>query len=81
MTLTEKEKFIQHYITISTIRILSRKMGIKTKEMLRDELDSDVDLIRQTRCRKLTDEEISEIFEDMQEEALLGGGVLNDFLD
>ena len=44
MTLTEKEKFIQHYITISTIRILSRKMGIKTKEMLRDELDSDVDL-------------------------------------
>jgi hypothetical protein len=49
--------------------------------MLRDELDSDVDLIRQTRCRKLTDEEISEIFEDMQEEALLGGGVLNDFLD
>ena len=51
MTLTEKEKFIQHYITISTIRILSRKMGIKTKEMLRDELDSDVDLIRQTRCR------------------------------
>ena len=84
MTLTQRERFIQHYITISTIRILSKKLNIQShmsKEMIKNELDGDIELIRETRCRKLTPEEIREIFTDMQEEALLGGNIINDFLD
>ena len=72
MTLTQRERFIQHYITISTIRILSKKLNLQahmSKEMIKDELDGDVELIRDTRCRKLSSEDIHKIFEDMQEEA------------
>lgn len=93
MTLTERERFIQHFSTISTMRVMMEKMEMLRnpspsffeKELTEEERPSinksDVMIIRKTRCRKLTSEEIHGLFEEMSEEALLGGNVINELIE
>ena len=85
--LTEREKFIQHYVTLSTMRILAKRIaeGNIAPESLIDignvDSRSDIGLIRKTRCRKMSDEELEDLIEGLSQEALLGGSVLNDMLE
>lgn len=88
MTLTERERFIQHFSTISTMRIMMEQMKRITsnqptffsEEELALKGSEDVKAIRDTRCRNLEDEIISQLFEEMKEEALLGGGIIKGLL-
>ena len=85
--LTDREKFIQHYVTLTTLRLMCKRMA---ESKLRDEdllevgnVDprKDMELIRKTRCRKLSEEEVADLMEALSNEALLGGSVLNDMLE
>ena len=71
--LTEREKFIQHYVTLSTMRILAKRVA--------EGNIAPESLIRKTRCRKISDEELEDLIEGLSQEALLGGSVLNDMLE
>jgi len=87
--LTDREKFIHHYVTLQTLRVMCKRFS--EYEQMYDPKDlqeiasvdpqKDVDMIRKTRCRRLTDEDISGIMEGLTQEALLGGNVLNDMMD
>jgi len=88
MTLSERERFIQHFSTISTMGLLIEKFAIEKGSSpskffsdKRPDMDSDLNAIRKTRCRRLTDEDIASLFDDLSEEALLGGSVLQEMLD
>lgn len=84
MTLSERERFIQHYCTLSTIKIILKKWKKNDRIQLEDEpydLQKDVKTIRNTRCRKLTDETVVNLLDDLVEEAMLGGYVLSDLLE
>jgi hypothetical protein len=86
--LTDREKFIHHYVTLQTLRVMCKRFSeyeqIDPKD-LRDiatvDPQKDVEMIRKTRCRRLTDENISEIMEGLTQEALLGGNIINDMID
>ena len=90
MTLNERERFIQHYITITTLRTLVDRimMGDLTVQHLMEmSMDNsrnlgkrDVDIIWKNRCRNLTRDDLDKIFEDLSEEALIGGSAINDML-
>jgi|TARA_R110000824_G_scaffold8714_1_gene39411 ribosome-interacting GTPase 1 len=88
MTLTDREKFIHHFITLSTLRIIGKRINkdgvpidINVEDVnITEEEKHDVDIILKTRCRKLTPDDVRDIFEDLSEEALLGGSVINDLI-
>ena len=90
MSLTERERFIQHYITITTLRTLVDriKMGdLTVKHLMEMSMDNsknlgkrDVDIICKNRCRSLSREDLDDIFESLAEEALIGGTAINDML-
>jgi hypothetical protein len=92
MTLNDRERFIQHYITITTLRTLVDRVktgDISIAQLARIDIESpntpeinkhDVDVIWKNRCRKLTEKEIASLFEDLAEEALVGGSAINDML-
>tara|TARA_B110001454_G_C12323443_1_gene268788 strand:+ start:46 stop:321 length:276 start_codon:yes stop_codon:yes gene_type:complete len=90
MTLSDREKFIQHYITITTLRTLVTKinsgdLSLKALKNMgmegnKSQNKHDVEVIWKTRCRKLTQEGIHELFSELSEEALLGGSAVNERL-
>ena len=90
MSLTERERFIQHYITITTLRTLVDriKMGdLTVKHLMEMSMDNsknlgkrDVDIIWKNRCRSLSREDLDDIFESLAEAALIGGTAITDML-
>lgn len=80
MTMTDREKFIQHYVTLSTIRIIMSKLK-KKEQPTEESLKKDVDVILKTRCRKLDQEAVTLLLDDLIQEAMLGGYVINDLLE
>jgi len=62
MTLNDREKFILHMVTVMTLASLGDPIDVK---IIQKE-------IRKNRTRKLTDEDVYEIWEDMKEEVLNG---------
>ena len=62
MTLSDREKFILHLVALMTMQHFGM---FKDKEGLHE-------LVRKNRCRRLTEKDVSEIFDDIQEEMLLG---------
>ena len=70
MTLTEREKFIYHCATLMTMKIMSKEFNlvpINVKKL--------IDLIKNNRCRKLTEENLDKIYDDIEEEVLLSNTV------
>ena len=70
MTLTEREKFIYHCATLMTMNIMSKEFNlvpINVKKL--------IDLIKNNRCRKLTEENLDKIYDDIEEEVLLSNTV------
>jgi hypothetical protein len=71
MTFTDRERFIYHSATLMTLEIMgSRKSKRRTVD-----LHKFLDLIRNNRCRKLTNDDIDEIYNDIEEEVLLSNAV------
>ena len=62
MTLNDREKFILHMVTVMTLASLGDPIDVK---IIQKE-------IRKNRTRKLTDEDVYEIWEDMKAEVLNG---------
>ena len=62
MTLNDREKFILHMVTVMTLASLGDPIDVK---IIQKE-------IRKNRTRKLTDEDVYEIWDDMKEEVLNG---------
>jgi hypothetical protein len=69
MQLTDREKFIAHYLSVTIIGMLDNQ---PTHAM-----QSVVEHLRGTRTRKITREEASEIIEFLNEEFLNSGALLN----
>ena len=65
MALNDREKFIMHMTTVMTLSTMGDPIDIR---LLQKEM-------RKNRCRKLTDEEVNELWEDMKEEVLNGRAV------
>ena len=79
MTLTEREKFIHHFVTLSTVKVIHEHMGMPNEADPFD-MRKIVKIIRETRCRKLTQEEITALLDELSEEALVGGSIINDLV-
>ena len=70
MALNDREKFIMHMVTIMTLATMGDPIDIK---ILQKE-------IRKGRVRKLTDEEVDILWEDMKEEILNGRAVYEEMI-
>jgi hypothetical protein len=70
MALNDREKFVMHLITVMTLSSLGDPIDIS---LVQKE-------IRKNRCRKLTDKDVSEIWEDMKEEILNGKAVYEEMI-
>ena len=51
MTLTEREKFIHHFVTLSTVKVIHEHMGLDRVEDPSLDMRKIVKVIRETRCR------------------------------
>ena len=70
MALNDREKFIMHMTTVMTLSTMGDPIDIR---LLQKEM-------RKNRCRKLTDEEVNELWEDMKEELLNGRAVYEEMI-
>lgn len=70
MALNDREKFIMHMTTVMTLSTMGDPIDIR---LLQKEM-------RKNRCRKLTDEEVNELWEDMKEEILNGRAVYEEMI-
>ena len=70
MTFTEREKFIYHAATLMTMKIMSKEFNLTPINVHKL-----MDLIRNNRCRQLTDKNLDEIYTDIEEEVLLANSV------
>jgi len=70
MALNDREKFIMHMITVMTLSSLGDPIDIR---LVQTE-------IRKNRCRKLTDKDVIQIWDDMKEEVLNGRAVYEEMI-
>ena len=70
MTLSERERLIMHMITVMTLSSIGDPVDIS---LVQKE-------VRLNRCRKLTDKDVAEIWEDMKEEILNGRAVYEEMI-
>jgi len=71
MTFTEREKFIYHATTLMTMDVCRKRD--KSGKIL--DVKRLLEMIRNNRCRKLSDDNIGEIYNDLEEEVLLSTSV------
>ena len=70
MSLNERERLIMHLITVMTLSSMGDPIDIS---LVQKE-------VRLNRCRKLTDKDVAEIWEDMKEEILNGRAVYEEMI-
>jgi len=70
MSLNERERLIMHLITVMTLSSMGDPIDIS---LVQKE-------IRENRCRKLTDKDVAQIWEDMKEEILNGKAVYEEMI-
>ena len=70
MALSDREKFIMHMVTVMTLASLGDPIDITS---LQREL-------RKGRARKLTDEDVNTIWEDMKEEVINGRAIYEEMI-
>jgi len=71
MSLTERERFLYHLSVLMTMDAIKEDVDVNVDEMLY--------AIWKNRCRKLTDVEIKDIYSDVEEEAMNGTSVYEEF--
>jgi len=70
MSLNDRERFIMHMVTVMTLSTMGDTIDVKK---IQEE-------IRSGRCRRLTDKEVFEIWEDLKEEVLNGRAVYEEMV-
>ena len=70
MALSDREKFIMHMVTVMTLASMGDPIDVK---LLQKE-------IRKGRVRKLTDEEVNTLWEDMKEEVINGRAIYEEMI-
>jgi len=70
MSLNERERLLMHLITVMTLSSMGDPIDIS---LVQKE-------IRENRCRKLTDKDVAQIWEDMKEEILNGKAVYEEMI-
>ena len=70
MTFTEREKFIYHTATLMTMQIMSKEFNLTPIDVHKL-----ISLIRNNRCRQLKDDQIDNIYDDVEEEVMLANAV------
>ena len=70
MTFTEREKFIYHSATLMTMKIMSKEFNLAPFN-----IHKLMGLIRNNRCRQLSEKNLEEIYDDIEEEVLLANSV------
>ena len=71
MTFTDRERIIYHSATLMTLEIMHEK---RTRRSAVD-LQKFLELIKDNRCRKLTRDDLDDIYNDIEEEVLLSSAV------
>ena len=69
MQLTNREKFIAHYLSVTIIGMLDNQPKSAMQKV--------VETLRQSRTRKITQEEAHEIIEYLNDEFVNAGALLN----
>tara|TARA_R110000824_G_scaffold280_10_gene1466 strand:- start:225 stop:485 length:261 start_codon:yes stop_codon:yes gene_type:complete len=78
MTLNDREKFILHTMSIMVVDSMIKKFKNKPEELdsipplTADDLIQSMSRIAKGRCRKLSKLDVSNLYEDISEEMLLG---------
>tara|TARA_R100000963_G_scaffold29320_1_gene20474 strand:+ start:2164 stop:2418 length:255 start_codon:yes stop_codon:yes gene_type:complete len=67
--LTEREKFIAHYLSVIVVGVMSKQSD--------SVIDTTIEKLKSTRSRKLSDEEASQIIRLLNEEFLITGSLLS----
>ena len=70
MSLSDREKFIMHMVTVMTLSAMGDPIDI---QLVQREM-------RKNRIRKLTDDEINSIWDDLKEEVLNGRAVYEEMI-
>ena len=70
MTLNDREKFIMHMATVMTLSAMGDSIDIRLLQRV----------MRNNRCRKLTDKEVNELWEDIKEEVLNSKSVYEEMI-
>ena len=70
MALNDREKFIMHMATVMTLSAMGDSLDIRLLQRV----------MRKNRCRKLTDKQVNELFEDIKEEVLNGRAVYEEMI-
>ena len=71
MTLSERERFLYHLSVLMTMDAIKQDVDVNVDEMLY--------AIWKNRCRKLTESDIKKIYEEVEEEAMNGTSVYEEF--
>lgn len=71
MTFTEREKFIYHATTLMTMDVCRKR----NKEGKLLDVKRLLEIIRNNRCRKLSNDDINTLYNDIEEEVLLSSSV------
>ena len=71
MTLTERERLLYHLSVLMTMDTINKDKDINVDEMLY--------AIWKNRCRKLTESDIKVIYKEIEEEAMNGTSVYEEF--
>ena len=67
--LTEREKFIAHYLSVIVVGVMSKQSD--------SIIDTTIEKLKTTRSRKLSDDEASQIIRLLNEEFLITGSLLS----
>ena len=70
MSLSDREKFIYHAATLMTMKIMSKEFNL-----IPINVEKLINLIKENRCRKLNDNDMSVVYDDIEEEVLLANCV------
>jgi|21_taG_2_1085346.scaffolds.fasta_scaffold01265_9 hypothetical protein len=71
MTLNERERFLYHLSVLMTMDAMKKDVDVNVDEMLY--------AIWKNRCRKLTESDIKDIYNEVEEEAMNGTSVYEEF--
>lgn len=71
MSLSERERFLYHLSVLMTMDTVKKEMDINVDEMLY--------AIWKNRCRSLTESDIKSIYAEIEEEAMNGTSVYEEF--
>ena len=76
MTFTARERFIHHVTVVMTLH-LAQKRSKPVVTMSEKRMSDLISLFLKNRCRKLTGDDVTKIYHDIEEEVLFSGPIFD----